>query len=111
MEASAFAGFDDTSMIRRVHSEAVVLLGGGRALLLQLAHPAVAAAVAEHSSFRERRVGRLLGTLKPARAIVFGDGPTASAAACSINNIHARIQSAGYDARDPDLLFWVLATL
>src|SRR5262245_593185 len=98
-------------MIRRVHSEAIVLLGGGRALLLQLAHPAVAAAVAEHSSFQKRRLERLLGTLKPTLAIVFGDARTATAAASSINATHARVQSAAYDARDPDLLLWVLATL
>src|SRR5689334_10339201 len=45
--------FPPEAVIRRVHSEGVVLLGGGRALLMQVAHPRVAAGVAEHSSFRD----------------------------------------------------------
>ena len=36
----------------RINREAVVLAGGSCALLMQLAHPAVAAGVAEHSDFR-----------------------------------------------------------
>jgi uncharacterized protein (DUF2236 family) len=104
-------GFDDCSMIRRVHGESIVLLGGARALLLQVAHPAVAAAVAEHSTFRQGRVERLLRTLKPTLSIVFGDRAEVSAAAGSINAVHGRVHSPGYDATDPALVFWVLATL
>jgi uncharacterized protein (DUF2236 family) len=104
-------GFDDCSMIRRVHGENVVLLGGGRALLLQVANPAVAAAVGEHSSFRRRRLGRLLRTLRPTLSIVFGDPGKVAAAAGSINAVHRRVHSQEYDATDPKLLFWVLATL
>src|SRR4051812_17166756 len=36
----------------RVNAERIVLLGWSRAILLQLAHPLVAAGVAEHSTFR-----------------------------------------------------------
>ena len=38
-------------MMWRVNRESVLLLGGRAALLLQLAHPLVAAAVADHSDF------------------------------------------------------------
>ena len=41
--------FSPDSMIWRVDREMVLLLGGGRALLMQLAHPKVAAGVADHS--------------------------------------------------------------
>ncbi|HLF71105.1 MAG TPA: oxygenase MpaB family protein [Dehalococcoidia bacterium] len=103
--------FDDASAIRRVHNEGALLLGAGRALLLQIAHPAVAAGVAEHSSFRKRRIERLLRTLRPTLAMVFGDRDQALAAAASINGVHRGVIGAGYSARDPDLLLYVLATL
>ena len=43
--------FGPASVTWKVNREAVLLLGGGRALLLQVAHPLVAAAVAAHSDF------------------------------------------------------------
>ena len=49
----------------RVQREAVILLGGRRALLMQIAHPAVAAAVAEHSDFKQDPFGRLRRTIEP----------------------------------------------
>jgi uncharacterized protein (DUF2236 family) len=49
----------------RLDREAMLLLGAGpRALLMQLAHPAVAAGVAEHSDFRADPWRRLDGTLR-----------------------------------------------
>ncbi len=103
--------FSDASAIRRVHRESMVLLGGGRALLMQVAHPAVAAGVAEHSAFRGRRLERLLRTLRPTLAIVFGSPAQVRAAAASINAVHEQVVGDGYRATDPDLLLWVLATL
>jgi len=44
-------------------------------------------------------------------AIVFGDRDTALAAARGVNQVHAKVQGAGYRALDPDLLLWVYATL
>ena len=40
--------FGPASVTWRIDREAVLFLGAGRALLLQLAHPWVAAAIAEH---------------------------------------------------------------
>jgi uncharacterized protein (DUF2236 family) len=106
-----FLPFPDRSMARRVHREGVLLLGGGRALLMQIAHPMVAKGVAEHSNFRADRIDRLLRTLRPTLAIVFGTREQALNAAAGINRIHEDVTGAGYTAQDPDLLLWVLATL
>ena len=61
---------DDT--IWRVARELALMLGGGRALLLQVAHPLVAAGVAQHSSYREDPWKRLEGTMKAVWAVVYG---------------------------------------
>lgn len=103
--------FASGSAIRRVHGEGVLLLGGGRALLMQLAHPAVAQGVAEHSAYKSQRYKRLLRTLRPMYAIAFGSADQAGAAAAQINHQHEHVQGLGYSALDPDLLLWVLATL
>jgi len=103
--------FDDDSITRRVNRENILLLGGGRALLMQLAHPKVAAGVDEHSDFRAHPIRRLRRTIRMTMAIVFGDRETALAAARGVNQVHAKVQGRDYRAMDPDLLLWVYATL
>ena len=103
--------FEEHSITRRVNRENILLLGGGRALLMQLAHPKVAAGVDEHSDFRSHPIRRLRRTIRMTMAIVFGDRETALTAARGVNQMHARVQGAGYRALDPDLLLWVYATL
>jgi uncharacterized protein (DUF2236 family) len=103
--------FEEHSITRRVNRENILLLGGGRALLMQLAHPKVAAGVDEHSDFRTHPIRRLRRTIRMTMAIVFGDRDTALAAARGVNQVHAKVQGAGYRALDPDLLLWVYATL
>ena len=103
--------YADDSVTRRVNRENVLLLGGGRALLMQLAHPKVAAGVDEHSDFRAHPVRRLRRTILMTMAIVFGDRETALAAARGVNQVHARVRGRSYSAMDPDLLLWVHATL
>ena len=115
--------FASESFIRRVNREAVVLLGGGRALLLQIAHPLVAAAVAAHSRFRAEPLARLWRTLDLMLTIVFADAAHALAAVHEIERVHARVhgvldadvgpwrRGTPYDANDPTLLLWVHATL
>src|SRR5436190_14118997 len=103
-------------MIWRVNGEWALLLGGGRALILQVAHPLVAAGVAQHSGYREDPWGRLYRTLDVTTRIVFGDAATSRAAARELRAVHARVRGRAddatpYDARDPDLLLWVWATL
>jgi uncharacterized protein (DUF2236 family) len=100
-----------------VNREAVVLAGGTAALLLQVAHPAVAAGVAAHSDFRADPFGRLRRTLGASWAVAFGDADAAERAVRRINAtpvlVHGVIPETGapYQARDPRLLLWVHATL
>ncbi|HEV8596577.1 MAG TPA: oxygenase MpaB family protein [Candidatus Dormibacteraeota bacterium] len=103
--------YAEDSITRRVNRENVLLLGGGRALLMQLAHPKVAAGVDEHSDFRSRPVRRLRRTVRMTMAIVFGDRDTALAAARIVNQTHAQVRGRDYRALDPELLLWVHATL
>ena len=103
--------FDDASVIRRVWAAPELLFGGGRALLMQLAHPSVAAAVAEHSTFRSDPGARLRHTLETTSALVYGDGDEARAALRHMRAAHRRVNGRGYAAHDPALQFWVHATL
>lgn len=115
--------FHAQGWLRRIHAEPVLLFGGGRALLLEVAHPLVAAGVAEHSKFRSDPFGRLRRTLDAMHAIGFGDRAAALAAARSVDRAHARIrgrlaEDAGayragtpYHGRDAALVRWVWATL
>ncbi|HSR22081.1 MAG TPA: oxygenase MpaB family protein [Candidatus Eisenbacteria bacterium] len=98
-------------MTWRINQEPALLLGGGRALLMQLAHPGVAAGVAEHSDFRLRPLHRLIRTLELTLALTFGTREQALAAARQINAVHQRVHGAHYSATDPRLLLWVHATL
>jgi uncharacterized protein (DUF2236 family) len=96
----------------RLNREAMLLLGAGpRALLLQLAHPLVAAGVEEHSDFRADPWRRLQGTLRSYLTIVYGTTTAARAEIRRLNGLHRTIAGSGYAARDPDLALWVHATL
>jgi uncharacterized protein (DUF2236 family) len=108
----------------RLNREAMLLLGAGpRALLLQIAHPLVAAGVAEHSDFRSDPWARLSGTLRSYLRIVYGTAPAARAEIRRLNELHRGIRGAvadpqsrrrhgaRYSALDPDLALWVHATL
>jgi uncharacterized protein (DUF2236 family) len=96
--------------------EAVLLGGGLRALLLQLAHPAVGHGVAEHSDFTADPLARLHATLVYVYVIAAGDPAAVRRVTGRVGRLHARVISApgaepAYDARDADLQFWVTATL
>ena len=96
----------------RLNREAMLLLGAGpRALLLQIAHPAVAAGVAEHSDFRADPWRRLIATLRSYLTIVYGPTAVARAEIRRLNALHRGIVGPGYWARDPELAMWVHATL
>lgn len=115
--------FAQESVMRRVNGEALSLLGGGRAILLQLAHPLVAAGVADHSEFQADPLARLFGTLDMMHSIVFDDRRRAQRVLKRFRVMHARVRgrlpydagcfSAGtlYRGDDPQLKLWVYATL
>jgi len=98
-------------MIWRVSRESVVALAGTCAILMQFAHPKVAAGVHDHSNFESDPVGRLRRTFDLTLAMVFGPDDSALQAAKVINSRHRTIAGPGYAATDPDLLLWVQATL
>ena len=106
----------------RVDREMVLLLAGGRALLMQLAHPKIAAGVADHSHFKQDPLGRLYRTMSTMWSITFGDSSEARLALNQVKNVHRQVHGeikpaeplpAGtpYDAFDEELLLWVHATL
>jgi len=104
------------SVARRLNRESFLLLGGAAALLLQVAHPLVAAGVHQHSDFRRDPLGRLHRTLNTTLATVFGDTRTARRALRRIDDRHGAVAGAAedgrpYRARDPRLLLWVQCTL
>ena len=109
--------FGPGSLTWRLDREAFLLLGAGpRALLLQVAHPSIAAGVDEHSTFREDPWGRLAGTLRSYLRIVYGTTAEARAEVGRLNRLHRAIRGehravGPYDARDPELRLWVHATL
>jgi uncharacterized protein (DUF2236 family) len=100
----------------RVNREAVLLAGGGRALLLQVAHPSVAAGVVQHSDYDVDPYGRLFRTLDLVTKITFGNTETCHRAAATLKRAHGPVKGERpdgepYRAWDPDLLLWVWATL
>lgn len=103
--------FGPDSLIWRVNRESVVGLAGTCALLMQIAHPLVAAGVRDHSQFELDMAGRLRRTLRLTLALVYGTRVEAEHAARVINARHQTVQGPGYSAMDPKLLLWVHATL
>jgi uncharacterized protein (DUF2236 family) len=114
------------TVAQRVNAERLVLFGWSRAILLQFAHPLIAAGVAEHSGFRERPraiAARLHHTVGAMLALAFGTPAEYDAALDGIRAIHRRVNGtlaqcvgpfpAGtrYSAEDPDLVLWVHLTL
>jgi uncharacterized protein (DUF2236 family) len=103
--------FGPDSMIWRINREAAVTLGGTCAVLMQFAHPKVAAGVRDHSSFQDDPAGRLRRTFDLTLAWVFGSRAQAIQAVRIVNRRHDEVRGPGYSARDPALLMWVQATL
>jgi uncharacterized protein (DUF2236 family) len=103
--------FDDTAVIRRVAGEGLLLAGGGRATLLQIAHPRVAQGVYDHSDFADRLLDRLRGTMSYVYGVLFGTRGEARAVSRAVAAMHRRVTGPGYHADDPDLQVWVNATL
>lgn len=87
------------------------LLGAGRSLLLQVAHPVVGAGVLEYSRFKTDPWGRLWATLESMMAQVYG-GEEALAEGRRLRELHRTIRGvdAGgrrYHALSPEAYAWV----
>src|SRR5688500_8820176 len=81
--------FGPGSAIWQVDREALVFLGAGRALLMQLAHPWVATAIAEHSTTLADPIGRFHRTFEIVFTLVFGSLDGALAASRRLHRRHA----------------------
>jgi uncharacterized protein (DUF2236 family) len=103
--------FGPHSVLWRVNRESAVTLAGSCAILMQFAHPKVAAGVRDHSRYQVDAAGRLRRTMDLTLAIVFGPRPEAMQAVRAINSRHRAVRGPGYSAMDPELLLWVHATL
>ena len=123
--AQAWESAGPETVAWQINGEMLGLLGWGCAILLQMAHPLVAAGVSEHSHFAPDALGRLWRlerTLGAMLKLTFGTYDEALAVARHIDGIHGRIRgtlsastgtlaaSTPYSARDPHLLRWVHAT-
>lgn len=79
--------------LRDVAREGVLIAGGGRAILLQIADPRIGVAVAAHSNFSERPLDRLNGTLSFVYAQVFGTEAERRETARRVNQAHGPVHS------------------
>lgn len=111
---------------RRLNGERISVLAWPRAILMQMAHPLIAAGVARHSTFRGgagSAAKRAHGTISAMLTLTFGDATAREATLEHIRSIHRRVngtltEDAGsfpagtvYSAENPELLLWVHATL
>jgi uncharacterized protein (DUF2236 family) len=104
------------SVTWRVNCESAVFLGAGRAALLQLAHPWVAVALAQHSNLLNDAVGRFHSTFRVIYTMLFGTRRQATEAAKQLHRLHTGIRGelpsgANYEANEVAALRWVYATL
>jgi uncharacterized protein (DUF2236 family) len=113
--------FGPQSLIWNGTREAAVLLGGGRAALMQLAHPAVAHAIRDHSAVHRDMLGRFVRTMSGAYGILFGSVDEALSISSRLFEKHRSIRGtlddipghppAPYHALSAEANFWVGATL
>src|SRR5215470_9087801 len=91
--ASRDGYFAPESVIRRIgNSPLTPFMGGGPAVLLQLAHPLVAAGVVEHSDYRRDLWRRLLHTLRALYLMAFGTRLEAELAGEVVQAVHAHVR-------------------
>lgn len=115
--------FGPSSVSWKVNRESALFLGAGRAALLQLAHPWVAAALHQHSNLRTDPIARFHNTFRVVFTMVFGTLEQALASSRHLYQLHARIKGqlpesviayprgAPYEANEVNVLLWVYATL
>lgn len=108
--------FGPGSMTWAVVGDTAVFVGGIRALLVQAAHPEVAAGVAEHSRYHEDPLGRLSRTAAYVTATAFGAMPEVEGAVETVGRRHRPVRGRShrdrpYDASEPGLAAWVHNTL
>jgi uncharacterized protein (DUF2236 family) len=115
--------FGSDSVIWGIDREAAIFLAAGRAMLLQLAHPWVSAAITQHSRTLTDPIGRFHRTFNVVFTMVFGATNQAVEAARRLHRRHAAISGiltenvgafaagSSFRANDVAALRWVHATL
>ncbi len=96
----------------RVLGDAAVFVGGIRALVVQSAHPEVAAGVDDHSSYRDDPLGRLSRTSVYVTETTYGAMPEVEAAVAVVRQAHRPVTGTSdrdrpYSASTPELAAWV----
>lgn len=115
--------FAADSMVRRLHRERLVLFSGVRALLMQACDPLAVVGFRRHSIIFDDPQTRLLRTDERMSRIYFGTREEAEGTGRMVEAMHRRVRGetlaaygpipkgTPYDASDPKLGLWVLATL
>jgi uncharacterized protein (DUF2236 family) len=107
-----------------VMREPLLILGGGRALLMQAANPLVAQGAIDFSAYAADPFGRLMRTIHWVTMVTFGTTDEALEASEVVNGMHRRVRGSlpgdhatrvqrkgtQYDALDGELLRWVHAS-
>ena len=121
MPASTY--FTDESILRRVHRERLIGLGGPRALLLMAAHPVAFEGFFAQTGALDDPYARLRRTAEVLETITYGDRRRADLMTRRVRALHRQVrgelpETAGrfpagtpYAADDPELLLWILAAL
>jgi uncharacterized protein (DUF2236 family) len=105
--------FGTDSMMWTVNREMMTLFGGARALLMQAAHPLIAAGARQTGSYRRDPWARLIRTVMLQNLVTFGRASAATEAIDRINKLHRAIKGIDpvtgewYDALDYEQLLWV----
>jgi uncharacterized protein (DUF2236 family) len=104
------------SMVWRCGSDPRSLGAAGYALLLQIAHPTVAAGVSQFSDYQSNPFGRLLRSIDYLMLMVFGGPDAAAKTARTLREMHKGINGTTADGRpyhalEPEAWAWVHATL
>lgn len=116
--------FGPDTVTWRVMHEPLLILGGGRALLMQAANPLVAQGAIDFSAYAEDPFGRLMRTIHWVTMVTYGTRAEAEAASDVVNRMHTRIVGTlpathatprnparrRYSALDGELLRWVHAS-
>ncbi len=120
---AATSYFTDDAMLRRVHRERLIGLGGPRALLLMAAHPVAFEGFFAQTGSLDDPYTRLRRTAEVLETVTYGEKRRADVMTRRVRQLHRRVrgtlpEAAGrfpagtpYAADDPELLLWILAAL
>jgi len=117
--------FGPDSVTWRILRAPLLIVAGGRALLMQAAHPLVAQGAIDFSEYATDPYGRLLRTQEWVATVAFGTTQEAMAICDRVTRMHRHVRGtlpgehssdrlpggAPYSALDRELLRWVHATL